>query len=196
MFRATGDGEIDVLFDASTANILEARLFNFDFDDFDDRKFRPLKVQHSNFLVEHVIPLLEGGKGDIWIQGSASRIGSAGWNMTLSQVRESQVQAFLLDRGISSDQIRVDAVGSTLAAQHALDDARDRSVLLWVYPKLDFHQPSREVPHRPKISRAFKIAVDGHNSGQWAKHNRNISIGQKIFKKILKVLRGLTFACL
>ena len=188
MFQPRGPGKFDVLFDASMANILEALLYNFDFDDFDERKFRPLKVEHSNFLAERVIPLLEGGKGDIWIQGSASRIGSAGWNMTLSQVREGQVQAFLLDHGISPDQIRVDAVGSTLAAHHSLDDLRDRSVLLWVYPKFEFHPPPKKVPHRPKISRVFKIAVDGHNPARWAKHSQNISLGKKIFKRIVKKL--------
>jgi outer membrane protein OmpA-like peptidoglycan-associated protein len=110
VFRATGSGQYDVLFDASTANIMEALLYNFDFDDFDGHKFRHLKTEHSKFLPERVVPLLESRKGNIWIQGSASRIGSADWNMTLSQVREGQVQAFLLDNGVSPDQIRVDAV--------------------------------------------------------------------------------------
>jgi hypothetical protein len=188
MFRATGAGQYDILFDGSTANILEALLYNFDFDDFYGHKFRPLKTEHSKFLAERVVPLLESGKGNIWIQGSASRIGSAGWNMTLSQVREGQVQAFLLDNGVSPNQIRVDAVGSTLTEHHALDDPRDRSVLLWVHPKNEFHPPPKKVPHRPKISKEFKIAVDGHNPARWAKHSRNLSWGQKIFKKIVKKL--------
>src|SRR5690349_16779170 len=111
MFRATGDGKVDVLFDASSANILEALLWNFDFDDFAGYKYRPLKVQHQKFLAERVIPLLEGGKGDIWLQGSASRIGTADWNMTLSQVREGAVVQFLQANGIGPDQIRTDAVG-------------------------------------------------------------------------------------
>lgn len=184
MFRATGPGQIDVLFDASTANILEALLYNFDFDDFYGHKFRPLKIEHAKFLEERVIPLLEGGRGNIWIQGSASRIGpSADWNMTLSQVREGTVQAFLLDHDVNPDQIRTDAVGSTLTAHHSLDDPRDRSVLLWVYPKFEVHKPPKKVPNRPKISKTFKIAVDGHNL--WANH-RKVSWGQKVFKYVIK----------
>ena len=50
MFRATGPGQYDVLFDASTANILEALLYNFDFDDFADLKYRDLKVEHASFF--------------------------------------------------------------------------------------------------------------------------------------------------
>jgi hypothetical protein len=188
MFRATGQGKYDILFDASIANTLEALLYNFDFDDFYGHKFRPLKTEHSKFLAERIVPLLEGGKGNIWIQGSASRIGNSGWNMTLSQVREGQVQAFLLDNGISAEQIRVDAVGSTLTEHHALDDPHDRSVLLWVYPKFEINKPPKIVPPRPKISRLFKIAVDGQNPARWAKKSREFSWAQKVFKKIVKKL--------
>lgn len=109
---------------------MEALLYNFDFDDFYGHKMRPLKEAHAKFLDKRVVPLQEGGKGHIWIRGSASRIGTGEWNMTLSQVREGTVQAYLLDRGISADQIEVEAVGSSLTAHHALDDARDRSVLI------------------------------------------------------------------
>ena len=189
MFRATGPGQVDVLFDASTANTLEALLYNFDFDDFYGRKFRPLKKEHADFLGARVVPLLQGGKANIWLQGSASRIGpSADWNMTLSQVREGTVQSFLLDQGVHPDQIRPDAVGSTLTATHALDDPRDRSVLLWVYPKFEDHKPPKKVPPRPKISTMFNIAVDGQYVPAWKTAHRNISWGQKIVKKIAKKL--------
>jgi hypothetical protein len=188
MFQATGPGKYDVLFDAPAANILEALLYNFDFDDFYGHKMRPLKTEHSKFLAERVVPLLDGGMGNIWIQGSASRIGSAGWNMALSQVREGTVQAFLLDNGVNANQIRVDAVGSTLTEHHALDDPRDRSVFLWVYPKFHPIPPPKKVPPRPKTSTLFKLSVDGHFPDRWAKHHRNLSWGQKLVKKIAKKL--------
>jgi hypothetical protein len=179
MFIPEGQGKIDVLFDASAANTLEALLYNFDFDDFYGYKFRPLKKEHSQFLEERVVPLLADGKGDIWLQGSASRIGSDDWNKVLSQTRESTVQAFLLDHGVSANQIQVQAVGSTLTKNHALDDPRDRGVLLWVYPKFEFPIPPIKVPHRPKISNVFKIAVDGDFPPRWKRWNANIPEWQK-----------------
>jgi hypothetical protein len=189
MYRATGPGKIDVIFEATGANILEARLYNFDFDDYDDGHVRQLKTEHAKFLYEHVIPRLANLKGNIWLQGSASRIGSKDWNMTLSMVRGGAVEAFLLDRDIKPEQIEPDAVGNTLTATHALDDAHDRSVLLWVYPRFEFHPPlEKKVPSRPKISSVFKIAVDGNYPAAWAAHHRNLSIGGKILKKIMKKL--------
>jgi hypothetical protein len=112
--------------------------------------------------------MLENDRGQIWIgrnirwmQGSASRIGEAGWNMVLSQARTGQVQAFLADNGVGLDQMQTDAIGNELTAKHALDDPRDRAVKLWVYPKfkIDDPPPPRQVPPTKKISRHFKIAM-------------------------------------
>lgn len=187
MYRATGPGQFEVFFKPDGTNIMEARLYNFDFDDFEDRKMRPLKVEHSTFLRQQVVPLLEDNKGNIWLQGSASRIGQSGWNMTLSMVRAGAVQAFLLDHGVQQDQIEADAVGNTLTAHHGLDDPHDRCVFFWVYPRFTFHPPPKKVP-RPPLSRHFKIAVDGQFPRRWMMHHRNISLGAKIFGKILKKL--------
>lgn len=152
MFRATGPGRVDVIFENKSANILEALLFNFDFDDFDDRKFRKIKTEHHNFLETRVVPLLEKGKGNIWIQGSASKVGTSEWNMITSMVRAGQVRAYLLDRNIDPTQIVADAIGNKVALGHANDDARDRSVVIWVYPNVTAAKPlPKQVPPRPHI---------------------------------------------
>jgi hypothetical protein len=182
MFQATGLGQHDVLFDASTANILEALLYNFDFDDFYGHKFRPLKTDHSKFLAERVVPLLEGGSGNIWIQGSASRIGSAGWNMALSQVREGQVQAFLLDNGVSPNQIRVDAVGSTLTEHHALDIRGTEASYFGYTRNLSFIRPRKKYligRRSADISKLLSMATIRH-AGQ---STVGIYLGEKKYSR-------------
>ena len=68
------------------------------------------------------------------------------------------------EMGIHAEQIQTNAIGNTLTANHKLDDAHDRSVYLWVLPKIHFepivkpHLP-RRVPPKPKVSRNFKIAL-------------------------------------
>jgi hypothetical protein len=160
MFRATGKGKVDVVVENRVAGILEALLYNFDFDDFYGRQFRPLKVEHSKFLDDKVIPLLENDRGQIWLRGSASRIGTDAWNMETSMIRAGTVQAYLHDHGVLSGQVQPHAVGNRLAATHAKDDEHDRSVQLWVFPKFKFAPPPpRRVPPSPKVSQNFKLAV-------------------------------------
>jgi hypothetical protein len=182
MYRATGPGKayIDAIF--SGAGMLKAVLYNFDFDDFDQRKIRPLKVEHAQFLTDRVIPLLENDRGFIWLTGSASRIGTNAWNMATSQVRMGAVQAFLQDHGVNPDQIEPDAVGEEEAQTHALDDERDRAVRLWVMPKFKYEpRPPRKVPPKPKLSDKFKIAmITGLSASQavkFAKFRRLPRIG-------------------
>jgi hypothetical protein len=188
MYRATGPGKVEVL--SQTADAVEALLYNFDFDDFAGNKFRPLKPEHTAFLKEHIVPLLEGNKGNVWMQGSASQIGPDKWNMTLSLVRVGTVQAFLLDQGIKNDQIETNAVGETLAKTHALDDQRDRSVLLVVHPRVEDRPVPKKIPPRPrpKTSLQFKIAVDADFPERWKSAHRNISWGTKVITKIVKKL--------
>jgi hypothetical protein len=162
MFRLTGPGQVQVDVRWSGAGVLKALLYNFDFDDFADRKFRPLKPEHNKFLNDEVVPLLENDRGNIWMQGSASRIGTNFWNMTLSQTRVGRVQAYLADQEIGFDQMEVDAVGEEVAnkLKHTEDDPHDRSVTIWVLPKLKFDPPPpKRVPPKPKVTRAFKIAM-------------------------------------
>jgi hypothetical protein len=164
MFRDTGFGEVDVDLDFSGIGVLKATLWNFDFDDFAGNKYRGLKPQHIEFLKERVVPLLENHAGQIWMIGSASRIGTAGWNKELSQNRVITVASYLAQMGIGGEQVQTDAIGNTHTAKHEQDDDHDRSVTLWVLPKIYFEpivKPKlpRHVPPKPKVSRHFKIAL-------------------------------------
>jgi hypothetical protein len=75
MFRKTGPGLIEVDSAYTGAGVLKALLYNFDFDDSDVIKHNDLKVEFTRFLADRVAPLLMDGKGQVWMQGSASRIG-------------------------------------------------------------------------------------------------------------------------
>ena len=162
---------------------IRRRCLNFDFDDFYGRKIRPLKPDHAKFLDDKVVPLLENDRGAIWLQGSASRVGANAWNMETSMVRAGRVQAHLLDRGASSDQIQADAVGEMLAAAHAPDEDRDRSVRLWVFPKFKYDPPPpRRVPPRPKGSRHFKLAMVTSLSFSHLKDLKKLSKLSKVLK--------------
>ncbi len=154
MYQATGPGRVEIVTDDKVTGTLEALLYNFDFDDFSGHKFHPLKTAHANFLSSRVFPLIEGNRGNIWLRGSASKIGETDWNMTLSMVRAGQVQAFLLDGGIKSEQIVANAVGESLAKRHSEDDPRDRGVYLWVRPNASVRPPlPTRVPPKPALSR-------------------------------------------
>lgn len=160
MFRATGPGKIEAHTDLIQAGVLKALLYNFDFDDFADLKYRDLKIEHQRYLTEHVVPLIENKKGNIWMQGSASQIGTDAWNMTLSQNRVVRVATFLGTQGIVAEQMQLDAIGEEQAKHHSQDDERDRSVMLWVYPRFEYEPPPpRKVPPKPLTTRHFKIAM-------------------------------------
>jgi hypothetical protein len=160
VFRATGPGKIEIDPEYSSAGVVKALLYNFDFDDFAEYKWRDLKIEHTNFLVDKVIPLLANDSGNIWMQGSASRIGTNKWNMQLSDSRVTNVGNFLYGRGIQFEQMQMKAVGEELAGGHSEDDPRDRSVLLWVHPKEKHDPPPKpKVPSRPLASRYFKITM-------------------------------------
>lgn len=164
MFHETGEGEVEVNPHFTGVGMLEALLANFDFDDFAGYKYRPLKRRHADFLKEKVVPLLENDRGQVWMCGSASRIGTSEWNMSLSQTRVGRVAGYLMENGIDGSQMQTDAIGNTKTANHKPDDNRDRSVLLRVVPKTHFkpvqkpHLP-RLLPPKPKVSTHFKIAL-------------------------------------
>ena len=113
MFRDTGVGQVEVDLDFSAVGVMKALLYNFDFDDFAGYKYRPLKPAHTTFLTEKVVPLLANDTGQIWMTGSASRIGTAGWNMTLSQNRVITVAKTLSEQGIDAGQMQTNAIGNT-----------------------------------------------------------------------------------
>lgn len=166
MYRPTGPGQIDIISEDRIAGTLEALLYNFDFDDFAGRTFRPLKPEHANFLSAHVLPLVENGRGNVWLQGSASQIGATDWNMTTSMVRAGQVQAYLLDRNVTQGQVEANAIGETQAATHAKDDARDRGVYLWVHPRNNQQLLPKKVPPKPTpTGKLKKLYIYDSSSG-------------------------------
>src|SRR5262245_64486688 len=107
MYRATGAGKLKVILDKGVGS-LEALLYNFDFDDFNGRQFRPLKVEHTKFLDEKVLGLLANHRSTVWLQGRASRIGTNSRNLETSMTRAGRVQAYLYDNGVSADQVQPD----------------------------------------------------------------------------------------
>ena len=185
MFRATGPGLIEVFDDFTGAGSLHALLYNFDFDDFSDYKYREIKPEHAKFLVDKVLPLLQTRAGHIWLRGSASSIGANDWNMTLSRSRSGRVVDFLSRHGVAGDQMQPHASGENLANRHVKDDQRDRSVEIWVLPREKYDPPPpRPVPKNPFVSRKFKIAmVTGLsatqllNAGRVLKKFKNVKIG-------------------
>jgi len=192
MFRATGPGKVELYADFSGVGVLGALLYNFDFDDFADLKYRPLKPEHANFLSDKVVPLLENDSGNIWMQGSASRIGTNAWNMELSQTRVGRAVAFLQTKGIKPEQIQDHAVGEELADAegHIDDDPRDRSVRLWVLPKFQFDPIvplPRKVPRTPPTTRHFKIAMVENLS-----YTQALKFG-KVLAKVSKIGGGVAF---
>jgi len=196
MFRDTGVGQVEVDLDFSAVGVMKALLYNFDFDDFAGYKYRPLKPAHTTFLTEKVVPLLANDTGQIWMTGSASRIGTAGWNMTLSQNRVITVAKTLSEQGIDAGQMQTNAIGNTQTAKHSQDDAHDRSVMLWVLPKIHF-EPSdkplpQQVPPKPKVSRHFKIA-------QMVEVDASLAFkARDFFKKMTKgrIGAGVSFAAM
>jgi hypothetical protein len=163
MFRATGPGKVDLDLSWSGVGMLKALLYNFDFDDFADRKIRALKSEHIAFLADKVLPLLENNRGNVWLEGSASRMGANAWNMETSQTREGRVAAYLADHGVNWDQMQVDAVGEEVAnkLKHTEDDPRDRSVTIWVLPRINVNVPlPKRVPPKPKMSQTKLYIYD------------------------------------
>jgi hypothetical protein len=93
MFHKTGPGLIEVDAAYTGAGVLKALLYNFDFDDSDVIKHNDLKVEFTRFLADRVAPLLTSDKGQIWMQGSASRIGESDgtWNCQRTAWRGSPI---------------------------------------------------------------------------------------------------------
>jgi hypothetical protein len=156
VYRATGKGKVEIYHDSP--DIVIARLYNFDFDDFHGFKYRPLKKEHKEFLSKKIIPLTKDD-GVVWMEGSASKIGEDPWNMTLSRVRVGAVLDFLLSQGVQLEQMQTQAVGEEKAQEHALDDEKDRAVVIYVRPNYKPHVPEPPPKKVPKASLAFKIAI-------------------------------------
>ena len=140
--------------------MIRATLYNFDVDG------DQLKPEHRIFLQTTIAPLLQGDNGHLWMQGSASKSGSNAHNMLLSRRRVSNAAQFLRSLGILDRQMQLDVVGEELAQNHALEDASDRSVALFVLPVAkESPSPPKKVPPPPRVSTEFKIRLLGALSG-------------------------------
>src|SRR5262245_66357754 len=104
MYRATGAGKLKVILDKGVGS-LEALLYNFDFDDFNGRQFRPLKVEHTKFLDEKVLGLLANHRSTVWLQGRASRIGTNARNLETSMTRAGRAKAYVYDTRASRSRL-------------------------------------------------------------------------------------------
>lgn len=176
MFRKTGSGKVEEVVNDGNG-VLEALLYNFDFDDFEGWINRALKKEHIDFLTDQVVPLCKNDRSSVWLQGSASRIGSTTWNMTTSQSRAGRIETHLFEKGVKDSQIQSKAIGEEYASPYSEDDERDRSVRIWVYPRMKFEPPPpKKVPKRPKkklVSSQFKLAMlTGISAGLSAKVKR------------------------
>ena len=118
--------------------MIKALLYNFDIDG------DTVKPGHIAFLQSKVVPLLQGDRGHIWMQGSTSKSGSNQYNKELSTRRVNNIASVLRAQGIFDRQMQLDAVGEEQAQAHAMEDEADRAVALVVLPV------ARESPPPPK----------------------------------------------
>src|SRR5262245_19354592 len=192
MLRATGEGKVEIDPQLSGPEVLQALLYNFDFDDM---KVTKLKPTHEQFLNDRVVPLLENDRGQIWLEGSASQIGKVSYNQTLSQVRVDRVVAHLRGRGVRDTQMQPHAVGNSKTAGHGADEERDRSVAITVHPRaIDTPKPPVLVPPKPAVSTAFSISMlTGISVSKMAKVIRILSVAPKYAKYVgylTKLMKG------
>lgn len=154
MLKKTGAGKCDVDQKYSHGRLLKALLYNFNVDD------DTVKPEHTTFLKTTVVPLLEGGSGHIWMQGSASRSGTDQYNMELSRRRVKNVAIVLKSFGIGDGQMQLNAVGEEFAKGHILEDEADRAVALVVIPVAhDEPPPPPKIPDAPPTSDVFKVRM-------------------------------------
>jgi hypothetical protein len=170
MLRKTGPGKVEIDTKYSSPGILKAHLYNFDFDDM---KSTALKSEHADFLTQKVSPLLANDRSQIWLQGTASRVGASEYNKKLSKVRAERVGKFLTGKGVDAAQMQLYATGEDFTIGMAEDDERDRAVALIVLPKSKLPPPAR-VPTRPSVGENFKLAmlmgVSASHAFKWTRY--------------------------
>lgn len=160
MLHKTGPGKIDIDTRYAGPGMIKALLYNFDIDG------DSIKIEHRIFLQSKVVPLLQDGRGHIWMQGSASRSGSNQYNMQLSKQRINNMAVVLRSFGIANSQMQLDAIGEEQAYAHAMEDKRDRAVELIVIPiAKDSPPPPRKIPPPPPVNTQFKIRMLGGLAG-------------------------------
>jgi hypothetical protein len=127
------------------------------------------KPEHLVFLNSRVVPVLLGRRARIWLQGSASRTGTAAHNMALSERRAENVAKHLSSRGVPTSQMQIDWVGEGLATTGIPENADDRAVSLLAAPLIEPPKPTplppTPTPSTTPTNTAFKISLLGGLSG-------------------------------
>lgn len=160
VLHRTGPGKIQVDSKYSSPGMMKALLYNFDVDG------EAVKPEHVLFLQSKVIPLLQGDRGHVWMQGSASRTGTNAYNMELSKKRVNNIAIILRGAGVLDRQMQLDAVGEEEAQAHKMEDETDRAVALVVIPVAkESPPPPKKIPPPPRVSTDFKIRMLGSLAG-------------------------------
>ena len=113
--------KIEILGATAEATI-GALLFNFDFDD------AAVKPEHQAWLNEHAVPSLKATKQRVFLRGIASQKGDRQYNLDLSQRRVQAVSNFLIEQGVTVQQVVTTFTGEDLSTSLLADDERDRAV--------------------------------------------------------------------
>jgi outer membrane protein OmpA-like peptidoglycan-associated protein len=152
MKRATGPGKVEELLAPPGRDDLVQGAVLFNFDDDDDA----IKPEHRRWLEANAIPLLRPDNGaKAFLTGTASKIGAADYNRSLSQRREENVKRFLTSNGVSSGRLTATFSGRDRSTSPLEDDEHDRAVTVWLQV-CDPRRP-RVVPNRPN-AKLIKMA--------------------------------------
>jgi hypothetical protein len=119
MARNTGPGKVSDNLDKTPRASLTGLLFNFDVDG------DAVKPEHERWLVANVIPLLACDQAVGSLNGMASRSGSDGYNLALSQRRVENVKKLLTERGASPAKLNALFVGEQAAALAGIADGTE-----------------------------------------------------------------------
>jgi hypothetical protein len=126
MAKPMTPGKVSDNLDKSPRSSLTGLLYNFDVAD--DK----VKPEHERWLVANVLPLLSCDQAVGRLKGLASRSGSAGYNLALSQRRVENVKKLLADRGAPPAKLNALWVGEQDAAlagrADGTEDEKDRAV--------------------------------------------------------------------
>jgi hypothetical protein len=148
----TGPGRVTTFPQVPVGGV-RATLHNFDIDGPSP------KAEHIAFLKSSVIPILAGKNARTWLQGSASRSGTAAHNLVLSRQRADAVVAILLENGVKAAQIHSDAVGAQMATPHVSEAELDRAVSLLAAPLVKPPPPPPPRPTPTPTATKFRIKL-------------------------------------
>jgi hypothetical protein len=106
---------------------LAVSLYNFDFDD------AQVEPEHRTWLDENVLRYHRVVPGlRLFLRGTASRVGAASYNRTLSEHRVESVRAYLVRQGFPPGDIDLTWTGADLSTSQSNDDEADRAVFVLV----------------------------------------------------------------